>query len=131
MAKLSPSDAAVTIGVSRQTIYRYIKQGKISRDPDGRIDTAELLRAGFNLQQVDVTLEEQKLQGATAHLEELVTELRQERNTLTSELEISHQEKAQLLNLLTSQQRLLEAGVPKRVNRWHTLKSFLSGRARV
>lgn len=131
MAKLSPSDAAVTIGVSRQTIYRYIKQGKISRDPDGRIDTAELLRAGFNLQQVDVTLEEQKLQGVTAHLDELVTELRHERNTLTRELEASREEKAQLLNLLTSQQRLLEAGAPKRVNRWHTLKSFLSGRAGV
>ena len=131
MAKLSPSNAAVTIGVSRQTIYRYIKQGKISRDPDGRIDTAELLRAGFNLQQVDVTLEEQKLQGATAHLDELVTELRHERNTLTSELEASREEKVQLLNLLTSQQRLLEAGAPKRVNRWHILKSFLSGRAGV
>jgi predicted site-specific integrase-resolvase len=50
MAKLSKSDAAKVSGVSRQTLYVYLREGRLSADPDGRIDTAELLRAGFTLQ---------------------------------------------------------------------------------
>jgi AcrR family transcriptional regulator len=49
MAKLSKVDAAKAAGVSRQTLYTYIKDGRLSVDPDGLIDTAELLRAGFTL----------------------------------------------------------------------------------
>jgi hypothetical protein len=51
MAKLTISDAARVAGVSRSTLHRAIKQGRISLDPDGRLDTAELLRAGYMLQQ--------------------------------------------------------------------------------
>ena len=48
--QLSKSDAAKVSGVSRQTLYVYLREGRLSADPDGRIDTAELLRAGFTLQ---------------------------------------------------------------------------------
>ena len=43
-AKLSKVDAAKTIGVSLGTLYRYIKWGRISVEPEGTIDTAESLR---------------------------------------------------------------------------------------
>jgi hypothetical protein len=56
MAKLTISDAARVTGVSRMLLYRYIKAGKLSRMPDGLIDTAELLRAGLTLQTSDVTI---------------------------------------------------------------------------
>jgi AcrR family transcriptional regulator len=49
MAKLSKVDAAKAAGVSRQTLYTYIKDRRLSVDADGLIDTAELLRAGFTL----------------------------------------------------------------------------------
>ena len=49
MAKLSKVDAAKAAGMSRQTLYTYIKDGRLSVDADGLIDTAELLRAGFTL----------------------------------------------------------------------------------
>lgn len=49
MAKLSKVDAAKATGVSRQTLYTYINDGRLSTDADGLIDTAELLRAGFTL----------------------------------------------------------------------------------
>jgi hypothetical protein len=49
MAKLSKADAAKAAGVSRQTLYTFLKDGRISADADGLIDTAELLRAGFTL----------------------------------------------------------------------------------
>jgi DNA-binding XRE family transcriptional regulator len=49
MAKLSKVDAAKATGVSRQTLYTYLKDGRLSADADGLIDTAELLCAGFTL----------------------------------------------------------------------------------
>src|SRR5215831_10053799 len=50
VAKLTISDAARVTGVSRVTLHRYIKAGKLSRSTDGTIDTAELLRIGLVLQ---------------------------------------------------------------------------------
>ena len=53
MATLTITDAARVTGVSRMLLYRYIKSGKLSRTPEGLIDTAELLRAGLLLQYRD------------------------------------------------------------------------------
>ena len=55
MATLTITDAARVTGVSRMLLYRYIKSGKLSRTPEGLLDTAELLRAGLLLQTSDVT----------------------------------------------------------------------------
>lgn len=41
---LSITEAAEQWGITRPTIYRYIKSGKLSRRADKKIDTAELLR---------------------------------------------------------------------------------------
>ena len=49
MAKLTISQAARVAGVARSTIQRAIRSSRVSADPDHRIDTAELLRAGFLL----------------------------------------------------------------------------------
>jgi hypothetical protein len=56
MATLTITDAARVTGVSRMLLYRYIKSGKLSRTPEGLIDTVELLRAGLMLQTSDVTI---------------------------------------------------------------------------
>ena len=53
MSKHNKTEAAKSIGVVRQTIYDYIKQGRISVDADGLIDTSELIRAGFQLRLPD------------------------------------------------------------------------------
>lgn len=50
MAKLTLADAARVAGVSRVTLHRYIKAGKLRQQPDGRVDTADLTKAGFSLQ---------------------------------------------------------------------------------
>ena len=42
MALLTIVDAVRLTGVSRAQLYRYIKAGRISRTPDGFLDTAEL-----------------------------------------------------------------------------------------
>src|SRR4030095_219241 len=49
MAILTIVEAARLTGVSRSQLYRYIKAGKLSRTPEGLLDTAELLRAGLML----------------------------------------------------------------------------------
>ena len=66
MARLTVSDAARVTGVSRMLLYRYIKAGKLSRTPDGLLDTAELLRAGLMLQTSDVTTPVTLLHDVTA-----------------------------------------------------------------
>ena len=53
MSKHNKTEAARLIGVVRQTLYDYIKQGRISVDPDGLIDASELIRAGFQLRLPD------------------------------------------------------------------------------
>jgi hypothetical protein len=55
MALLTMVDAVRLTGVSRAQLYRYLKAGRISRTPDGFLDTAELLRAGLMLQMRDET----------------------------------------------------------------------------
>ena len=55
MALLTVIDAVRLTGVSRAQLYRYLKAGRISRTPEGLLDTAELLRAGLLLRLPDET----------------------------------------------------------------------------
>jgi Helix-turn-helix domain len=56
MATLTIVEAARVTGVSRSQLYRYIRAGKLSRTPDGLLDTVELLRAGLPLRVPSVPL---------------------------------------------------------------------------
>ena len=60
MAKLSKVDAAKAAGVSRQTLYTYLKDGRLSADAEGLIDTAELLRQASRYT-LDTRLDVQRL----------------------------------------------------------------------
>src|SRR5262245_45686594 len=44
MAKLTKTQAARQLNISRTTLYKLIDEGKLSATPDGLIDTAELVR---------------------------------------------------------------------------------------
>jgi transposase-like protein len=44
MARLSKSEAARQLGISRTTLYRLIEHGMLSPSPNGRIDDTELVR---------------------------------------------------------------------------------------
>ena len=50
MTTYALTQSARLTGASRSTLYRAIRDGHITRDSDGKIDTTELLRAGFTLQ---------------------------------------------------------------------------------
>jgi cell division protein FtsB len=43
-SKLSVSKAATDFGVSRQTIYKYFKNGTLSKNDDGTVDASEMIR---------------------------------------------------------------------------------------
>jgi hypothetical protein len=51
VAKLTMAEAARVADVARSTLYRAVHGGRLSLDPDGLVDTAELLRAGYTLHQ--------------------------------------------------------------------------------
>jgi hypothetical protein len=49
MAKLTLSQAARACGVARTTIQRAVKTGRLSLDAEHLVDTAELLRVGYQV----------------------------------------------------------------------------------
>ena len=49
MAKLTLSEAARACNVARTTIQRAVKTGRLALDAEHRVDTAELLRIGYQL----------------------------------------------------------------------------------
>jgi hypothetical protein len=124
MAKLSISDAARVTGVSRVTLHRYIKAGKLSRSADGTVDTAELLRIGLVLQpdtvlppvnlQRDVTPHETHSVTSpdAATLQQLLTVLQRELEAAHAREEAAREREAALLQMLQQlqqqNQRLLD-----------------------
>src|SRR5437764_7887344 len=127
MARLTLTDASRITGAARSTLYRAIAEGRLTREPDGTIDTAELLRAGFALQRETSS---ETLQGdsplhdatppiqvedatAVAYLERLVATL--ERNldaARTREAQLLEQQ-ATLLTLLRAQQDAYQRVLPE------------------
>jgi len=61
MAFVSVSKAALLTGKSNPTIYRHIKQGKLSKSSNGLIDTAELMRVYGDLKDIIETNENQNI----------------------------------------------------------------------
>jgi hypothetical protein len=105
MAKLTISDAARVAGVARSTLHRAIRQGRLSVDADGHVDTAELLRAGYTLQRSVQQEKPGALQGATPRSTEArrprasvhnqdMTALQQERDLLRMERDLLRRELA-------------------------------------
>lgn len=44
MARISINKASLDFNISRNTLYKHIKQGKITKDADGKLDTNDLIR---------------------------------------------------------------------------------------
>jgi hypothetical protein len=128
MARLTLTEASRITGAARSTLYRAIAEGRLTREPDGTIDTVELLRAGFALQhatseealQDDATIHDATppIQGEDApailYLERLVATLERELEAAkTREAQLLERE-AELLALVRAhqqaQQRLLGEG---------------------
>lgn len=44
MARISINKASQDFNISRNTLYKHIKQGKITKDANGKLDTIDLVR---------------------------------------------------------------------------------------
>ena len=117
MPSFTLADAARIAGVSRPTIYRLVKEGKVSVTQDERgvkrVDAAELKRvfpnARFETGETGESVHARKPE--TPHAELLEVELRGAKELLEvtrQALQSEREEKARLLGVVESQTRMLE-----------------------
>ena len=93
MALISKSEAARKAGVSRTTIHRYIKEGKLSATA-GKIDEAELFRVfGAAIEQNDTPVQGDSLEQRVTQSERVL--LRDQINQLESSLRDAKSERDQ------------------------------------
>lgn len=142
MPQLTVRQAAERVGVSRQTMFRYIKDGKVSatlsHSGEKQVEITELLRAFGELQTETVTLEtprdslrqarrdrvtpmsatyqiELERLKAQLELKSAELELSKERiSELKSREHLATEEKNRLLTLIEQQSRLLTAPTQKK-----------------
>ena len=117
------SEAARICSVDRTTLYRHIRNGKLSRLQDGTIALDELIRAGFSphLPHDSATHNDDAIQQVTTPENDSGTVLQDELvTTLQTQLDDARgREKNlqahinQLTDILENQQRLLSAGQPR------------------
>ena len=74
MAKLSLSEVSKQFNVDRSTIYRAVRNGRLSRSSDGQFDIAEIIRCFGEPEQVSQPNESAK-QGSDAATQKLIAHL--------------------------------------------------------
>jgi hypothetical protein len=124
MAKLTLSEAARACNVARTTIQRAVKTGRLALDAEHRVDTAELLRIGYQLdaavlhaasQQSPVSMQQNAAPQHSALPQQSAAPydlqlLRQERDALQRERDLLMQHVDMLRSMQqTTQQQLTQA----------------------
>lgn len=74
MARISINKASQEFQISRNSLYKHIKQGKITKDADGKLDTSDLVRlygSHVNTQQESTTVHTQDEQLLLQQIEQL------------------------------------------------------------
>jgi DNA-binding transcriptional regulator YiaG len=107
--------AARAVRKSRQTLYRYVKDGKLSvtstKDGEKRVDTAELLRVFGELHHETDTatvISDHARQPAVEALQAQLAATETALRFAREQLELAQQEKARLLGVVETQARMLE-----------------------
>ena len=77
MAKLSLNEVSKQFNVDRSTIYRAVRNGRLSRSSDGQFDIAEIIRCFGEPEQVSQPNESAK-QGSDAATQKLISHLENE-----------------------------------------------------
>ncbi len=123
MARISINKASLDFNISRNTLYKHIKQGKLTKDADGKLDTSDLIRlygTHVNSQQESTTVdtnisiqfeqlkqENQQLKQLLAVNEMLVNQLQQQIHDLkTDKQHLFNQLEQKLLETKTSNKSL-------------------------
>lgn len=107
MARISINKASQEFNISRNTLYKHIKQGKITKDSDGKLDTSDLIRlygTHVNNQQESTIVD--------SNLQTINEQLKQENQQLKQHLAINemlvNQLQQQIQDLKQDKQRLFD-----------------------
>ena len=115
MARVSINKASLDFNISRNTLYKHIKQGKITKDADGKLDTNDLIRlygTHVNGQQESTTVDTnisvqfEQLRQENQQLKQLLAVNEMLVNQLQQQVQDLKQDKQHLFNQL--EQKLLE-----------------------
>ncbi len=115
MSRISINKASLDFNISRNTLYKHIKQGKLTKDADGKLDTSDLIRlygTHVNGQQestiVDTNISTQfeQLKQENQQLKQLLAVNEMLVNQLHQQIQDLKQDKQHLFNQL--EQKLLE-----------------------
>ena len=117
MSIVTVTKAIKLTGKSHATIYRHIKSGKLSKSPDGGIDTGELIRVYGEFEpkdsnkdkketpksiklNVDEIYQQEKSDTEIQHLREQLESLKSQLSKTESQLERSQEKEDKLLQLI-------------------------------
>ncbi|EOG9311886.1 plasmid replication DNA-binding protein, partial [Acinetobacter baumannii] len=93
MAKLSLSEVSKKFHVDRSTIYRAVRNGRLSRSSDGQFDLAEVIRCFGEPEQTPQKIESSKQEGdestkkLIAHLENEVKKYQEREERLMQQID--------------------------------------------
>jgi septal ring factor EnvC (AmiA/AmiB activator) len=115
MARISINKASLDFNISRNTLYKHIKQGKLTKDTEGKLDTSDLIRlygTHVNGQQESTTVDTnisaqfEQLKQDNQQLKQLLAVNEMLVNQLQQQIQDLKQDKQHLFNQL--EQKLLE-----------------------
>lgn len=109
MARVSINKASLDFNISRNTLYKHIKQGKLTKDAEGKLDTNDLIRlygTHVNGQQESTTVDSsmyttnEQLKQENQQLKQLLAVNEMLVNQLQQQIQDLKQDKENLFNQL-------------------------------
>lgn len=89
MARVSINEASKSFAISRTTIYSKIKSGQLTKDSNGKLDTADLVRI-FGSPEAKISVQESKVD--SVQLNNIEQLLKQENEQLKKQIELLQQQ---------------------------------------
>lgn len=127
MSRISINKASIDFKVSRNTLYKYIKQGKLTKDSDGKLDTSDLVRLF-----TDHVHAQQESTVVNSQSNTTIEQLKQENQQLKQHLAINemlvNQLQQQIQDLKQDKQRLFDQLEQKLIEQKNHDKKGLLGR---
>ncbi len=114
MARISINKASLDFNISRNTLYKHIKQGKITKDSEGKLDTSDLIRlygTHVNGQQESTTVDT----NISVQFEQLRQENQQLKQLLAVNEMLVNQLQQQVQDLKTDKENLFNQLNQKRI----------------
>lgn len=127
MSRISINKASLDFNVSRNTLYKYIKQGKLTKDDNGKLDTSDLIRLfsdHVNTQQESTTVNSE----SSTTIEQLKQENQQLKQYLAVNEMLLNQLQQQIQDLKQDKQRLFDQLEQRLIEQKNQEKKGLLGR---